>query len=582
MKILHRTTDCGISGTTAGSDALNRDFDYDPLYRVTSATGRESDTQNHNDYLYADAPNPGTPNSNNVRVYTRKYSFDKLGNVQQVKQLGTNGFTRNFVYHTGKNTLQKIETAAPTLLEDFTYDTCGNQLTAGTTGNYVWNAANQLITYKNQSGSNDPTIFAQYDYSGMNRVSKMVKTGSAGSPVYERTIYIDGVFEYHILENGTTYEKNYVHVMDDTSRIAMVRVGDQFPDDIADSVTYNLEDQIGSSSMRLNTSGGVVDKEEYYPFGDSSLRTFSKKRYRYVGKEKDLESGLYYYGARYYAAWTCRFIRVDPLAADYPFYTPYNYAGNKPVNKIDIDGMQEEGNEGNKKLNNDDNKESENISDYVVIEEDIINAASKKPEIAKESELKAQKKIDKKNGTFNRKEYKENLRISKSAWGNYDKLNEIVTKLEGVIKSIENAEEGNPLSEYRDEIIKNKINIVLSSRNVTRSHSGASMTPEVNSKGELKSFRITFKLSTLRNEFTSETISEMFGGSLYIKSSLTEIFAHEFGHVIYALDNKEQWFKEDGSVSRSNYNEIIVSEKFSENENFAKAYEKRQIKFERY
>ena len=130
--------------------------------------------------------------------------------------------------------------------------------------------------------------------------------------------------------------------MDDKSRIAIVRIGDQFPDDISDSITYNLEDQIGSSSERLTTSGNVIDKEEYYPFGDSSLRTFSKKRYRYVGKEKDLESGLYYYGARYYAAWTCRFISVDPLAADYPFYTPYNYAGNKPVNKVDIDGMQEE------------------------------------------------------------------------------------------------------------------------------------------------------------------------------------------------------------------------------------------------
>lgn len=52
---------------------------------------------------------------------------------------------------------------------------------------------------------------------------------------------------------------------------------------------------------------------------------------------------MYYYGARYYSAWTCRFISIDPLASDYPFYTPYNYAGNKPINKIDIDGMQEEG-----------------------------------------------------------------------------------------------------------------------------------------------------------------------------------------------------------------------------------------------
>ncbi|MCB0804055.1 MAG: hypothetical protein KDB74_13235 [Flavobacteriales bacterium] len=90
----------------------------------------------------------------------------------------------------------------------------------------------------------------------------------------------------------------------------------------------------------MNTSGTVIDKEEFYPFGDSSLRTFTKKRYRYVGKEKDQESGLYYYGARYYAAWTCRFISVDPLAGKYKQLTPYNNAGNNPVNDYDIDGMQ--------------------------------------------------------------------------------------------------------------------------------------------------------------------------------------------------------------------------------------------------
>jgi RHS repeat-associated protein len=365
IKILNRVTDCGISGTTLGSDALNRAFEYDPLYRVVSANGRESDTQDQNDYLYSDAPIPGSPNADNVRAYERQYSYDKLGNIQQLKQLGTNGFTRDFSYLSGKNTLGKIENATPSVIESFTYDNSGNQITAGTTRNYVWNAANQLITYYNQAGGSDPTIFAQYDYDGSgNRVSKLVRTGLAGSPVYERTIYIDGVFEYHILENGTTYEKNYVHVMDDQSRIAMVRIGDQFPGDISDSITYNLEDQIGSSSIRLNTTGSIIDKEEYYPFGDSSLRTFSKKRYRYVGKEKDLESGLYYYGARYYAAWTCRFISVDPLAGDYPFYTPYNYAGNKPVNKVDIDGMQEEGSPTMDKGSTQPNREGENSANH--------------------------------------------------------------------------------------------------------------------------------------------------------------------------------------------------------------------------
>jgi len=341
LKILNRTTDCGISGSALGSDALNREFEYDPLYRIKSAKGRESDTQNENDYLYSDAPTPGNPNANHVRAYTRQYNYDRLGNIQQLKQLGTNGFSRNLSYNSGVNTLSEIEDGSSVTIQTFSYDNAGNQITAGTTRNYVWNAANQLITYFNQVGSSDPTIFAQYDYSGQSRVSKIVRTGTAASPIYERTIYIDGIFEYHILENGTTYEKNYVHIMDGKSRIAMVRIGDQFPDDISDSITYTLEDQIGSCALRLNASGGVVDKEEYYPFGDSSIRTFSKKRYRYVSREKDMESGLYYYGARYYAAWTCRFISVDPLASSYAHLTPYNYANNGPIDDFDIDGKQD-------------------------------------------------------------------------------------------------------------------------------------------------------------------------------------------------------------------------------------------------
>jgi len=79
-------------------------------------------------------------------------------------------------------------------------------------------------------------------------------------------------------------------------------------------------------------------------FGDSSLRTFTKKRYQYTGKEKDAESGLYYYGARYYAAWTCRFTSTDPLAAEYPNLSAYAYAFNNPLGFNDPTGM--EGEEG--------------------------------------------------------------------------------------------------------------------------------------------------------------------------------------------------------------------------------------------
>jgi RHS repeat-associated protein len=91
--------------------------------------------------------------------------------------------------------------------------------------------------------------------------------------------------------------------------------------------------------------------QEYHPFGSTSYELHtndsevSLKRYQYVGKERDGESGLYYYGARYYADWLCRFVSVDPLKDDYPYYTTYQYAGNKPVSFIDLDGLETTSNE---------------------------------------------------------------------------------------------------------------------------------------------------------------------------------------------------------------------------------------------
>ena len=51
--------------------------------------------------------------------------------------------------------------------------------------------------------------------------------------------------------------------MDDKSRIAEIRVGAVFPGDIADSITYCLENQIGSSVTRLSATATVIDLEEY-------------------------------------------------------------------------------------------------------------------------------------------------------------------------------------------------------------------------------------------------------------------------------------------------------------------------------
>ena len=172
----------------------------------------------------------------------------------------------------------------------------------------------------------------------------MKKVVNKSGGIQEVTICIDGVFEEcYVKESGTTDPDkhwNTLHVLDGDSRLATVRVGEDEDDDTPE-VKYNLEDHLGNSSVMVDEEGDLVNREEYYPYGDTSFGAFAKKRYRYNGKEKDGESGLYNYGMRYYAPWVCRFVSVDPLAAEYPHYTPYQYAGNKPVNFIDMDGLEE-------------------------------------------------------------------------------------------------------------------------------------------------------------------------------------------------------------------------------------------------
>ena len=62
--------------------------------------------------------------------------------------------------------------------------------------------------------------------------------------------------------------------------------------------------------------------------------------YKYNGKELDAETGLYYYGARYYNPELSLWLSVDPLAEKYPSLSPYNYVANNPLKYIDPDGQK--------------------------------------------------------------------------------------------------------------------------------------------------------------------------------------------------------------------------------------------------
>ena len=104
---------------------------------------------------------------------------------------------------------------------------------------------------------------------------------------------------------------------------------------------YYHPDHLGSSSYITNLDGEVVQHIEYVPFGEvfvEERNNIWNTPYLFNAKEFDEETGLYYYGARYYDPRMCLWISVDPLAEKMANVSPYIYCFNNPVKLIDPNG----------------------------------------------------------------------------------------------------------------------------------------------------------------------------------------------------------------------------------------------------
>jgi RHS repeat-associated protein len=85
-----------------------------------------------------------------------------------------------------------------------------------------------------------------------------------------------------------------------------------------------------------------------YPFGSTMTgRTSNPEKYRYGfnGEEKDSEikgeGNSVDFGERMYDPRLGRFLSIDKLTGKFPFYSPYQFAGNKPIVAIDLDGLED-------------------------------------------------------------------------------------------------------------------------------------------------------------------------------------------------------------------------------------------------
>src|SRR5207247_2029826 len=109
-------------------------------------------------------------------------------------------------------------------------------------------------------------------------------------------------------------------------------------------IRYQLTNHLGSATLELDDEAQIIFYEEYTPYGSSSYEAVrnqleTPKRYRYTGKERDEESGLYYHGARYFASWLARWINGDPLFIEGGINV-FAFSANRPIIFIDKEGTQ--------------------------------------------------------------------------------------------------------------------------------------------------------------------------------------------------------------------------------------------------
>jgi len=109
------------------------------------------------------------------------------------------------------------------------------------------------------------------------------------------------------------------------------------------TVSYYLADHLGTSRVVTSATGVILDDSDFYPFGgEHAVVSSSGNNYKFTGKERDAETGLDEFGARYYSSALGRFASPDAFIyaniADPQSFNQYTYVYNNPLVYTDPSG----------------------------------------------------------------------------------------------------------------------------------------------------------------------------------------------------------------------------------------------------
>jgi RHS repeat-associated protein len=296
-----------------------QNFMYDPLNRIQQA--------------YTSGPNWGETYASvataaGVAPPQANQGIDPWGNL--TNRSGVTGKTAYEPLSCASNTANQLNTC-------YKYDAAGNVIQNGN-ANYVYDAENRLIATGGDS----------YIYDGDGQRIEKCTEGTVPGTCATNPI---GTFYWKLADGSTQAESDLGGNWTADYGLIRGRIADRV--DSASGaqvdVRYYFQDRLHSTNIVTDCCGNILNESDYYPYGGEIVVSGSDpNRYKFTGKERDSESGLDMFGARYYGSSLGRFMTPDwatkPIDVPYAnFGNPqslnlYSYVNNNPTTTRDPDG----------------------------------------------------------------------------------------------------------------------------------------------------------------------------------------------------------------------------------------------------
>lgn len=282
-----------LSSEGPGGVLQDQSYRYDRVNNIVRIDDRrpvKTPEDRTTDYVHDDLYRLGEATAPS---WNERYRYDSTGNMTFKSDLGELSY--------GSGAGPHALTAAAGLA--YGYDANGNLASKPGFG-YRFDYQDRLVHVERDDGKVDFT----YDFSGQ-RKRKAVSVGGQS----EVTLYVDRSTEIR----GKTLVRR-VYAGDRLVARVVGEWGGTGDTPPTNSRTYfYLPDHLGSASVVTDAAGAAVEESGFYPYGqDRSRQGVFQSEYRFTGQEFDRETGLYYFGTRYYDPEMGRFVSVDPLSLE--------------------------------------------------------------------------------------------------------------------------------------------------------------------------------------------------------------------------------------------------------------------------